>query len=414
MEISNLAGVFTGSGFAAHEGRHPHADHAGWMAGPVTISVDDGTGTITRVEKGRSASPTGFNGEGLVATAGWIDSHTHAIYGGQRAGEYFARWGGQTYAEIAAAGGGIHNTNRDTSLLDDDRLASALTERCRDIFRHGTTTFEIKTGYAAEPEGELRLLRLLKRIRAQWSPAKDLPDIKTTFLALHALPKGTPEADFVNGRISILETIRAEALADYADAFPEKGFFSLEESLRFTRAAQAVGLQIKIHADELSPLGSTEAFALGGALSVDHLQHVSRRGLEALAKAKTVATLLPSTSFYLNLPYAPAQDLLRAGARVALATDYNPGTAPEPRFGFTQLLAATQYKMSPAEILCASTYSAAQALGLADRGCLSPGQRGDILLWEPAAGTPSNSPTALEEILLGASRLVKVLSGKRA
>jgi imidazolonepropionase len=294
----------------------------------------------------------------------------------------------------------------ETLAASDDELLTLLTEKLRQQLQHGITHVEVKSGYAPDARGELRLLRVLKKAQNSELPIALLP----TFLGLHALPKGRSESEFVDEMISILPEIKKEGLAHFIDAFPEKGFFTLEESLRFAAAGLKHGLVPKIHADELSPLGSAEAFSKLGAFSVDHLQKISEAGKAELAKSKTVATLLPATSFFLDLEYSPARDLLTKGARVALATDYNPGTAPDLSPQFTMRLAASQLKMTPAEIFCAFTYNGAAALGLdQEAGIIAPQQKANLCLWKV---TPKH---ALEEIVVAGPKPTEVFfSGRPA
>lgn len=383
MKIAGLAGIFTGSGFAERDGRRPSFVDCGFVTGPVDIRIDRATGIVAEIGSGLES----FSGEevldagGLVALPGFADPHTHALFGGDRSPEFFQRWTGHSYVEIAAAGGGILSTVDATTALPDDRLADLLRVRLRAMAVGGTTLVEIKSGYSNSADGELRLLRLLRHIRGESS----LPEISTTFLGLHALPRGWTEIQWVDEMIRILPVVAAEGLAAAVDVFPEHGFFSLESSLRFAKAAAALGLLVKVHADELSDLGSTAAFAALKALSADHLQCASPKGIDALAPGPTVATLLPATSFFLGLPYAKARQLINAGAKVALATDYNPGTAPAVEMQLTNLLAASHLKMSAPEILCASTYNAACALGLgASNGALLAGRVASLQLHRAA------------------------------
>lgn len=408
MKIQKLAGIFTGEGFAAKDGRRVSRDDLGWIEGPIDIEWDEESGLIRSIQKNGPADASTVDGEGLIATAGFVDSHTHALFAGARAEEYFLRWRGATYVEIAEKGGGIHNTNRETLGAADPELGDEFRGQLSKMLRSGTTTVEVKSGYGGNAEGEIKLLRFLKRFLSSADGYRDLPSVHVTFLALHALPKGSDERAYVDSMIALLPEIRRDRLAEFADAFPEKGFFSLAESERFIRAAMEAGLKAKIHADEITDVGASAAFSQLGALSIDHLQQINDATLRSLSERRTVATLLPATSFYLGLPYAPARKLLDAGARVALATDFNPGTAPSSDMRFTQLLAATQYRMSPAEILCASTFGGAAAMGLEkNRGVLSKGRRADILLWRPPMG--SSSRERLEQILLGSASIERVI-----
>ena len=400
MRIRNLAALFRSNGFAKKKGIHPVAADAGFEAGPIDIVFDTNTGKIAKIEKTPALSeifePV-FDASGLIATAGFLDSHTHTLFAGSRENEFFMRWSGQSYRDIAAAGGGIHNTVLSTAKATDHELTSLLEIRLAQMAAEGATHVEIKTGYGLSAAEELRHLRVLKKFRAS-TAAKSLAKISVTFLGLHALPARLDEAAFLEEMSSLLPIIRDESLAEFVDAFPEDGFFQLSTALKFAERAASLGLRAKIHADELSCLNSSESFAKRGALSVDHLQHISSAGIEALSKLDTVATLMPATSFFLGLGYADARKLLNAGARVALATDFNPGTAPELGLHFTKTLAASQLKMSSAEILCALTYSAAAALGRElNEGQIDLGFQADLCLWRTNTTNPSK---ALDEIIL--------------
>jgi imidazolonepropionase len=414
MLIQNLSGIFDGSGFVTKQGRRPAAADCGYRAGPIDIFIDQTTGRILEVGPSlRAGSFDRIDGSGYIATAGFIDPHTHAIFGGQRSGECFMRWAGRTYLEITQAGGGIHSTVRATNDLSDDDLRQQLIARLRQMLACGATTVEVKSGYARDAEGELRLLRIIKSIAIE----PDLPEIRATFLALHALPPGRDEAEYCDEMIAALPRVHEESLAAQVDAFPEKGFFTLESSMRFAKAAQRFGLPAKIHADELSDLGTSEAFARFGALSIDHLQCISDTAVKALETAPTVATMLPPTSFFVGLPYANARRLVDAGARVAVATDFNPGTAPALDLQLTHLLAASQMKLSAAEILCATTYNAAAALGLDQtHGALLPGRIGNVLLFRPVAGSnpvDDEETAILREIILNRHRPSAVVARGR-
>ncbi|MGH7175775.1 MAG: amidohydrolase family protein, partial [Tepidisphaeraceae bacterium] len=272
----------------------------------------------------------------------------------------------------------------------------------------GATTVEVKSGYANSAVGELRLLRVIQSLRNE----RSLPEIRATFLALHALPQGRDEREYADEMIAALGRVQAENLAAHVDAFPEKGFFTLDASLRFAQAARKFKLPAKIHADELSDLGSSAAFIRSGAMSIDHLQCISAEAVDLLSGSPTVATMLPATSFFVGLPYANARRLTDAGAKVALATDFNPGTAPAMDLQLTHMLGASQMKMTAAEILCATTYNAACALGLGkSHGAIAPGRAGDVLLYEARSGDPI---ATLEEIILSRRRpAVVVRRGQR-
>lgn len=395
--IKNLAGVFTGSGFLAKRGRHPNLADTGYINGPVHILIDLQRKTILSVGTETPAHTLSFDGYGLIATSGFIDSHTHFVFSGNRTHEFFQRWSGRSYQEISASGGGIHNTVSETAKTSEVELIAQTAQKILCCARLGTTCLEIKSGYADSADGEIRLLRVIRELK-KWAEHTNAPKIFSTFLALHALPKLKTETAFVDEMIGVLAELKDQKLCDFVDAFPEKGFFGLDEALRFTAAANRFGVPAKVHADELSNLETTAAMVKQGAVSVDHLQMISDAGVAALKSSNTVGTLLPATSFYLGLPYTNARRLIDAGVQVALATDFNPGTAPSFSMLQTNLLAASQLKMSPAEILCATTFNGAAALGISDsHGLLVKDQSANLCLWAQGAQAPEQ---ALEALLL--------------
>lgn len=411
--IKGLRGVFTCTGFVAKGGRWPQLEDAGFLPGPIDIRFDGAYGSL--VEMGAylqcSNQDHVVDGTDLVAMPGFFDSHTHPIYFGNRAPEFFMRWKGASYLDINASGGGIRKTVKDTTAATDDDLLSLLIERFRAMRQRGIVAVEAKSGYAADTAGELRLLRILARARA--NDAQDMPQVLTTFLGLHALPDGANESAYVDAMISMLPLIAENKLADFVDAFPEVGFFSLEQSVRFVTEAQKYGLQPKIHADEMTDMKASETFCKMGALSVDHLLRINPESIPKLATSNIVATLMPATSFYLGLPYANARTLLNAGVRVALASDFNPGTAPYIGLGFAQLLAASQLHMSPAEILCASVTNGATAMGLqaSSASVVSGMSIGKIIFWRVSKVFRENDPDSfLAEIFTSMTCPVSIAS----
>jgi imidazolonepropionase len=400
LRIKNLSGAFTSEGLAKKSGRHPSPEDCGFVAGPLDIVINTESGKILSLGKPAHGPEREVDGRGLVATPGFLDSHTHALFAGTRAREYFMRWAGKSYREISDQGGGIHNTFRAIRETSDDALLGALYERLTLMRQKGTLCVEIKSGYGGTPEEELRCLRVIKR-------AKDDPRcpvrIRSSFLALHALPKNISESQYVDQMIAVLPVVAKERLADYVDAFPEQGFFSLAESLRFLGEALKLGLKSKVHADELTAMGCVEGVVPLQSLSVDHLQQISAAGIENLKNSSTVATFLPSTSFYLDLDYAPARRVIDSGARVALASDYNPGTSPEAGLQLTALLAASRMKLSAAEIFAALTLNAAASLGIdSSTGRLAAGFDADINFWKLCsnASTSQTGQELLEEIFV--------------
>jgi imidazolonepropionase len=384
--LKNCTGIVSGVGFKQKKGRAVKDKDLEIVNGPIDVLVNLSSGMIQEINPKIKSNPTTefYDASGLLLTSAFYDSHTHSLFAGSRAKEYFLRWGGKSYVEISKEGGGIHNTMRDTleGLSRSDQVfLNEFEERLRQQYLQGSCVVEIKTGYAPNADGELELLRFIKSFSNR--PRFNTPKILSTFLPLHALPKGAEESSFVASMTSLLPTVQKENLAQFVDAFPESGFFTIEAAEKLFIAAKKHKLKIKVHADELTSMGATETFSAMGAISVDHLQKISQKGLDALAKFKTVATLLPATSFFSNIPYVNARRILDAGARVALASDLNPGTAPQPGLKLTMQLAASQLFMTASEILCGLTFNGAQALDFSDGyGVVKEGSPANLLLWK--------------------------------
>jgi imidazolonepropionase len=321
---------------------------------------------------------------GAWATPGLVDCHTHLVYAGNRAAEFEARQRGATYAEIARAGGGINATVRATRTATDDELASWSRPRLAALAAEGVTTVEIKSGYGLDTANECRQLRAARRIAAEVGV-----DVRTTLLAAHALP---PEyAGRADEYVDLVcsETIPAAAaagLADAVDAFCETIGFTPEQTRRVFAAARERGLPVKLHADQLSDGGGAALAAEFHALSADHLEYTSDAGVAAMARAGTVAVLLPGAFYLLRETRAPPVAALRAaGVPIAIATDCNPGTSPVTSLLLMLNMACILFALTPFEALAGATRHAARALGYSDRGTLAVGQRADIALWDIAA-----------------------------
>jgi imidazolonepropionase len=320
---------------------------------------------------------------GGVLTPGWVDSHTHAIFGRPRADEQEMRALGVDYLEIARRGGGIHASVRDLRGRGEDELFTLALGRLRRLAAYGTTTIEIKSGYGLTVEDELKSLRVIRRL-AEVLPMRLVP----TWMGAHEIPpedRGTPvlRNRYIGMLVhEMMPLVAADNLARFADVFCEPGVFSVDESRTILTAARAVGMGLKLHADELRPGGGAELAAELGATSADHLAAVSQAGISALAASGTVATLLPGTMMFLGkTTQAPARAMLDAGVPVALATDFNPGTSPTPNFPLVLTLAVSQLRMRVAEAVIAATVNGAAALGLADAvGQLAPGYSADLAL----------------------------------
>ena len=322
---------------------------------------------------------------GRVLTPGFVDSHTHAIFGKPRYEEQELRASGLDYMEIARRGGGIHSSVRDLRARSEDELFVMALPRLRRLAAFGVTTVEVKSGYGLTPRDELKTLRVIRRLAAEL-PMRLVP----TWLGAHEIPqefrnRSKGRSEYVDLLVStMLPGVASEGLARFADVFCEPGVFTIDETRTILTAARSAGLGLKLHADELRPSGGAELAAEIGATSADHLAAISESGIRVLAESTTVATLLPGTMLFLGKEkQAPARALIDAGAAVALATDFNPGTSPTTNFPLIMTLGVSQLRMSVAEAFVAATVNGAAALSLADRvGQLAPGFSADLALFD--------------------------------
>jgi imidazolonepropionase len=312
-------------------------------------------------------------------TPGLIDCHTHLVFAGDRAAEFEMRLQGASYEAIARAGGGILSTVRATREADEDALLAQSIARARMLVADGVTALEIKSGYGLDFASERRMLRVARRIGEALGIA-----VRTSYLAAHALP---PEYagradDYIDAAIDWLPRLHAEGLVDAVDAFCEGIGFSPAQTRRLFEAARALGLPVKLHADQLSDLDGAALVAEFGGLSADHVEHTREAGVRAMAQAGTVAVLLPGAFHVLRETKLPPLDLFRAhGVPMAVATDCNPGTSPLLSLRHAMQLACTHFRLTPEEALRGATVHAARALGLADRGALRVGMRADFVQW---------------------------------
>ncbi|HUY08510.1 MAG TPA: imidazolonepropionase [Candidatus Dormibacteraeota bacterium] len=351
---------------------------------PVGEKVDVllGEGSILAI--GRSGTLPGaadaetFDCHGALLTAGLVDAHTHPLYAKARLAEVAERSTGASYAEIAARGGGIRATVRDTRDASWVELELGVRERLQNWLQAGTTTVEAKTGYWLEQEGELRAVRLLHALSADLL----LPELVVSFLGAHALPEEFDgrRQDFVDEVSGWSGEARREG-ARFADVFCDQGAFTVVESAQFLRAAQDAGLELRIHADELALTGGTELAVELGAVSADHLLCIGAVQIAALARSATVATLCPVTALAMGRT-PPARELVAAGARVALGSDHNPGTSGATSMSMVVWLAITELGLSVEQALTAATLGGALSLGLADRGQIVAGKSADLVLWD--------------------------------
>lgn len=378
------------------------ADPAGVIAG-AAVAVERGRIAAVGAEHDLSArfpAARRVDCDRGVLTPGLVDSHTHAVFGRWRADEYVLRSTGVPYMEIARRGGGINASVRDLRERSEDELVELALPRLSEMLRNGTTTAEVKSGYGLSTDDELKMLRAVRRLDAL-QPIALVP----TFMGAHEVPPeyaGRRRA-FVDLVVEeMIPAVAREGLARFCDVFMEPGVFDAAETERILAAGLEHGLAPKLHADELEGSGGAELAARLGAASADHLGDVSEAGIAALAASDTVATLLPATLFFLGRTrYAPARALLDAGATVALATDFNPGSSPTSSLPLVLTAACSQMRMSPAEALRAATAGGAAALRLpAAHGTIAPGAPADLALWR--AGSIAELPYRLGTRLLGA------------
>ena len=321
------------------------------------------------------------NLDGAWITPGLVDCHTHLVFGGNRAHEFELRLEGASYEDIARAGGGIASTVRATRALDEDALLAASLPRARALVRDGVTTVEIKSGYGLDLDSELRMLAVARRLGTELGIG-----VRTTFLGAHALPPeyAGRQDDYVTHICrDMLPAVARSDLADAVDAFCEKIAFSPAQTRRVFETARALGLPVKLHADQLSDLDGAALSASFGGLSADHIEHTNAAGVAAMAASGTVAVLLPGAYYALRDTKAPPIDLLRAhGVPMAVASDLNPGTSPLLSLRLAMNMACVVFRLTPEEALRGATVYAARALGLADRGRLVPGLRADFVVWD--------------------------------
>ena len=321
-----------------------------------------------------------LSASGGLVTPGFVDSHTHLIFGGDRADEFYLRLRGVPYSELARSGGGILRTVRDTRRTEAAELLRLAIGRARRMLDWGTTTAEIKSGYGLDVASELKILGVASDL-ARATPLEIVP----TFLGAHEVPPDTSEDAYVDRVVhEMLPAVSSQGLARFCDVFCERGVFSVASARRVLKAAADSGLGLKLHAEQLSHLGGAQLAAELGATSADHLEHASDADLDALARASVVAVVLPGASVFLGSErYAPLAAMRAAQVEIALATDCNPGTCMTESMASILFLAIVKLKMSPGEALRAACLGGARALGLSDRlGSLVPGKQTDLVVFD--------------------------------
>ena len=357
--------------------------HIGQLAEGSTLLED----AFLTIDKGRiadygpmNAAPHGgetLDAEGGLVIPGFCDSHTHIVWAGSRDGEFLDKLSGLSYEEIARRGGGILNSADLLHRTSEDELYAQSMVRVREVMSMGTTTLEIKSGYGLNPEDELKMLRVIDRIR------RSVPiTVKSTFLGAHAVGRGYTREAYVDEVIQMLP--QAAELSDFVDVFCDEGFFTPDETERILSSAARLGLKGKIHANELAESGGVEVGVRCGALSVDHLERSGEAQIAVLKDTGTIPVMLPGSSFFLGIPFAPAKAFVRAGLPLALASDYNPGSSPSGDMRFVMALGCIRMRLTPLEALQAVTINGARTLGLEhETGSIARGKRADLILSQP-------------------------------
>lgn len=334
------------------------------------------------MEKCPPPSGTTLDAEGRMVFPCWCDSHTHIVFAASREEEFVDRIRGLSYEEIAQRGGGILNSARRLQQTSEDALFESALERLYEVIGYGTGAIEIKSGYGLTVESEMKMLRVIRRLK-EVSP---IP-VKATFLGAHAVPAEYRErrGDYIDLIINkMLPMVAGEKLADYCDVFCDRGFFSVEETDRILKAARGYGLKAKIHANELDYSGGVQVGVANDAISVDHLEYTGEAEIKVLQNSNTLPTLLPSCAFFLGIPYAPARKMIDTGLPVVLATDYNPGSSPSGRMPFVLSLACIKMKMLPEEAINAATLNGARAMEMeGDFGSIAVGKVANVFISKP-------------------------------
>ena len=344
--------------------------------------IKDWGGMTSIVSRESSVEEQVIDASGGSVLPTWCDSHTHLVFAASREDEFVDKIKGVSYATIAAKGGGILNSAKKLNDASEDSLFEQSWIRLQELIRLGTGAIEIKSGYGLTVAGELKMLRVIKRLKEK----APIP-VKATFLGAHAYPPEFKENH--NGYIDLiiqkmLPEIAAQKLADYIDVFCDEGFFSPEETETICRAGMQYGLKAKIHANQLHLSGGTETGVKLGALSVDHLETMDERAVNALAGSATIGTLLPTAAFFLRMPFQPARALLAKGCAIALASDYNPGSCPSGNMNLVVSMGCIGMKLLPEEAINAATINGAYAMELGNElGSITPGKRANLIFTKP-------------------------------
>lgn len=336
-------------------------------------------GPMDEYDKERFSSYQNIDAQGQFVLPCYVDSHTHIVFADTREGEFVDRINGLTYEEIANRGGGILNSAEKLALQSEEELYESAYKRLDTVMAMGTGAIEIKSGYGLSKEAELKMLRVIKKLKENHPLT-----IKSTFLGAHAIPK-----EFIGNKggymdlviNEILPAVAQETLADYVDIFCEDGYFSVEDTNRLLEASLKYGIKAKTHVNQFNAIGGVEASVKHGAVSVDHLEELKDDDLESLLNSNTIPVALPSCSFFLSIPYTPARKIIDAGLPLALATDFNPGSTPSGNMNFVVSLACIKMGMNPEEAINASTINGAAALELHNElGSIQKGHRANLMI----------------------------------
>ena len=339
-------------------------------------------GSMDELNAGITEAAETIDAKGSFVMPCWCDSHTHLVFAASREEEFVDKIKGMSYADIAARGGGILNSAAKLNAMHEETLYQLAKERLWKAIKSGTGAIEIKSGYGLSVSGELKMLRVIKRLK------KEAPiPIKATFLGAHSYPLEYKEnhQGYINLIINeMLPVIAHEKLADYIDVFCETGFFSPEETEIICKAGIKIGLKPKIHANQLNLSGGVQAGVKLGAVSVDHLETMDEDTIKLLAASKTIGTLLPTAAFFLRMPFQPARQLIDAGCAIALASDFNPGSSPSYNMNLVVAMSCIQMKMLPEEAMNAATINGAYAMGLENEaGSITVGKKANLIFTKP-------------------------------
>ena len=377
-------------------------DHTGTLSNAYLLMEDDRIADFGPMNEMPEADAY-IDAEGGLLMPSFCDSHTHIVYAGTRDGEFLDKIRGLSYEEIAARGGGILNSSDLLHNTSEEDLYQQSIERVWEMIRKGTGTIEIKSGYGLNPEDELKMLRVIRRIKNE-CPAL----IRATFLGAHAVGRQYTQEEYVETICrEMIPAVSEQQLADFIDVFCDTGFFTVEETDRILRVGAEYGLRPKIHANELGVSGGVQVGVKHKALSVDHLEQTTDAEIEALRGSCTMPTMLPGSSFFLGLPYGRAKAFIEAGLGIALASDYNPGSSPSGDMRFVMAMGCIRMRLTPVQALNACTLNAAYAMGVSEQvGSITRGKRANLIITHPMHSLTIipyhyNSPFIRHHILAG-------------